>query len=125
VTLDQRAGIESPVRGFDDEIRPLEEGFDMGVAGHPDRGFLRRVQELEEGSVAAVECLAAGRPTTQRVALSRLDLDDLGIGIGEEFRRVRAGDAVAEINDAQFAQSLHDKTSGVSRRLGRRGVRRL
>ncbi len=94
---------------LDHEIGAGDQREDMLVAGLAHDRFLRGIEELEEGAVPSVELLIARAPTPQRVTALRLDLDHLGVRIGEQLRRVGPRDPIAEIDDAQMAKTLHGR----------------
>ena len=70
-----------------------------------DDALLRCVEEVEERAVGVwCDDGAGGRPSAQRIAVRRLDLDDLRATVGEQLRAVRARDPGREIDHAEPAQ---------------------
>ena len=93
-----------------------DQRLDLGIAGTADDRAHAVVQELEERAAGlGVDGRAARRPRAPRVTARRLDLHHVGAGVAEQARAVPAGDAGAQIDDAQRRQTLlHDQ----SRRAG-------
>ena len=73
-----------------------------GVAPVDDRTALTRAEVGEERTVDPVcDRGTRGRPAPQRVALRRLDLDDIGPAVGEQLGAVGPGDPEGQVDDAQ------------------------
>ncbi len=90
-----------------DQIGAGDQRRDRGVLRSADHGALRRVEELEEGAVAAAQIGTGRRPAAQRIAVRALDLDHVGAGVGEQLRAVGTGDLGGEVDYPDVAQAVH------------------
>ena len=109
----QLAGQPGPEIG-EHHVRAREEGLD-----HPrSRGVLEVERQRVLAPVAREEVARLPRregvERAHRVALQRLDLDDVRPAVGEELRAVRHRDELAELNDFNTLEGLGAGTSDLS-----------
>jgi hypothetical protein len=107
VSVEPHVGIE--LRGpeaLDHHVGAGDEGLDLGIAGSSDHRAHPVVEELEQRTAElGIDVGAAGRPRTPRITAGRFDLDHVGARVAEQAGRVPAGDAGAEVDDAQRRQT--------------------
>ena len=88
-TRDRRP-IRLQCRRHDDGVGPPDKLVEGAIAGD-DRAALSRAQVVEQRAFAP-----------HRNTVGRLDLDDVGAGVGQQLRAVRAGDALGQVEDSQI-----------------------
>ena len=77
--------------------------------GIGDHALLGRRQEREQRAVVTIgNGSPGGRPRPQRIALGRLDLDDLGAAVGQQLGAVGAGDPARQVDDDVLGQRRGD-----------------
>ena len=95
----QIEGVEHVSRErLDHDVGAREQLVDHGIAGHTDDRTRAVMEELEQGAAfVAIGCRAARGPCTPRITGGRLDLHDVGPGVGQQLRAVGTRDADAEV----------------------------
>ena len=87
-----------------------------GVRAVDHDAALGGAEEVEERAVVVGgDRRPRGRPASQRIALGRLDLDDLGAAVGQQLRAVGAADPGREVDDPEPRERWRHGPAGRSR----------
>ena len=109
----QLAGQSGPEIG-EHHVRARKEGLDHPRSrGVPEVERQRVLPPVAREEVARLP-RREGVERAHRVALQRLDLDDVRPAVGEELRAVRHRDELAELNDFNTLEGLGAVTSDLS-----------